>query len=70
MHKLQCNGISGNLFMRLQDFLHNRKQKVILNGQALEWQTVSSGVPQGSEFGPLLFLVYINDIVENVNYDI
>ena len=70
IHKSQRNGISGNLLMLLQDFLHNDKQRVILNGQASDWQSVSSGVPQGSEIGLLLFLVYINDIVENVNYDI
>ena len=70
VHKLQCNEISGNLLMLLQDFLHNRKQRVILNGQASEWQSVSSGVPQGSVLGPLLFIVYTNDIVENVKCDI
>ena len=70
IHTLQCSGISGNLLMLLQDFLHNRKQSVILNGQASKWQTVPSGVPQGSVLSPLLFLVYISDIVETVNCDI
>ena len=68
--KFQCNGIPDSLLMLLQDFLHNRKQRVILNDQASEWQMVSSGVPQGSELDPLLFLVYINDIVDNINCDI
>ena len=69
-YKLQCNGISGNLLMLLQDFLHNRKQKVILNGHASEWQPVSSVVPQESVLGPLLSIVYSNDIVENLNCNI
>ena len=70
IYKLQCNGISGSLLMLLQDFLHNRRQRVIFNGQASEWQMVSSGVPHGSILGPLLFLLYINDIVDNINCDI
>ena len=57
IRKLQCNGISGNLLMLLQDLLHNRKQRVILYGQASEWQLVSSGVPQGSAL-VLYYLLY------------
>ena len=55
IYKLQGNRVFGSLLMLLQDFLHNRKQRVILNGQASEWQMVSSGVPQGSVLDPLLF---------------
>ena len=55
------------LLVLLQDFLHSHKQRVIFDGQASEWQTVSSGVLQGSLLCPLLFLAYINDKVENLN---
>ena len=54
--KLKHNAISKNLLKII-----NRYQKVILNGQVSKWASVNAGVPQGSIFGLLLFLIYINN---------
>ena len=64
--KLKQNGISGELFHILSNFLSNRKQRVMLNGQNLSWTNVHVGVPQRSILGSLLFLIYINDSSDNL----
>ena len=65
--QLHQNGISGDIINILRDFLRNRKQRVVLNGQCSAWADVIAGVPQGSILGTLLFLTYIYDLSDGLH---
>ena len=67
LFKLKRSGIVGQLHALIFYFLSNRKQRVVLNGMASSWESIKSGVPQGSVLGPLLFLIYINDLTDNIS---
>ena len=57
----------GDLLNILSEFPRNRKQRVTLNGQSSSWANVNTGVPKGSILGPLLFLIYINDLPDGLS---
>ena len=65
-YKLKRKGIWRNLWSLLTNFLRNRKQIVILNDQSSSWANINDSVAQGSILGPLLFLICINDLSDNI----
>ena len=66
-YKLSYYSIKGTTLSWIQDFLANRTQQVVINGHNSSLSQVTSGVPQGSVSGPLLFICNINDLPKEVN---
>ena len=65
LYKLKSFGVRGNALSWFEDYLHNRQQFVSFHSQESHKSTIKCGVPQGSILGPLLFLIYVNDIINS-----
>ena len=65
--KLKAHGIGNDVINWIEKWLTHRRQRIIVDGEILNWKSVLSGVPKGSVLGPILFLIYTNDLEDDIS---
>ena len=64
--KLKAHGIGNCMINWIEKWLIDKIQRVVVDGEVSKWKSLLSGVPQGSVLGPILFLIYINDLDDDI----